>query len=537
MSEMNFLRRIHFEGLLRLLADGVLINLAVLMSLAARLLYIVAYGNPDADINYQETLWEYLRAYGSSAWLLTLILLTIFTLGGFYTYGRFYRGRYKLIIVAQAVSVGYLIFGLLSYISQGILLRMLGLDFLRTGLNLPAGVLVLAWVLTMTLLVSARLWSILWKNVIRKENARPIRPEEREIHHVLVIGGAGYIGSALLPKLLDRGYRVRLLDLLLYGTDPIQPWLDHPRLEIMQADFRQIDKVVSALRDVDAVIHLGGLVGDPACALDEELTIDINLMATRMIAEVAKGSGVGHFIFASTCSVYGASIHKLDERSELNPVSLYARSKIASEKVLLKMADERFAPVMLRFGTIYGLSGRTRFDLVINLLTAKGLVDKEITIFGGDQWRPFVHVDDAALAILTTLEAPLNLVRNQVFNIGSNEQNYTITQVGQMIKAYLPDAMIVSRGEDADKRNYWVSFNKVRDTLGFRPRWTVEDGIQQVIDALRSGKVQDYRDSRYSNVKFLTEQGIYRLARNENTWAHQLMNETSPSPEALVEIT
>jgi nucleoside-diphosphate-sugar epimerase len=320
---------------------------------------------------------------------------------------------------------------------------------------------------------------------------------------------------------------VRLLDLLLYGTEPIQEWLDHPSLEIMQADFRQIDKVVEAIRDVDAVIHLGGIVGDPACALDEELTTDINLMATRMIAEVAKGSGVGHFIFASTCSVYGASSQMLDEKSELNPVSLYARSKIASERVLLKMANERFSPVILRFGTIYGLSGRTRFDLVINLLTAKAVVEGEITIFGGDQWRPFLHVEDAARSLLLVLESPIELVRNQTFNVGSNEQNYTIRQAGELIQAQVPAARLVVKGDDADLRNYWVNFNKIKGSLGFTPKWTVEAGVRQVIEAIQSGKVDDYRNARYSNVKFLTEEGIYRLARNETGWAYQLLNEAS----------
>jgi nucleoside-diphosphate-sugar epimerase len=245
---------------------------------------------------------------------------------------------------------------------------------------------------------------------------------------------------------------------------------------------------------------------------------------------VAKGSGVGHFIFASTCSVYGASDQSLDERSELNPVSLYARSKIASEKVLLKMSDERFAPVILRFGTIYGLSGRTRFDLVINLLTAKAIVDGEITVFGGDQWRPFVHVDDAAQAIVRVLEAPYPLVKNQIFNVGSNEQNYKIRTVGEMIHARVPEAKLLMKGEDVDKRNYWVNFNKIARTLDFKPNWTVEAGIDQVIDALRSGKVLDYRDARYSNVKFLTEEGIYRLGRLENGWAQQLINETAGEP-------
>jgi nucleoside-diphosphate-sugar epimerase len=509
------------DALLRMLADIILINVSILTSLALRLLYIVGVGAPEAGINYRETFWSYLTVYGDSSWLLTLICLLVFTLSGFYTYGRFYRGRYKFLIVAQAVSMAYLIFGLLGFLSKG-----MWFDFIKGMVNFPSGVFILAWLLTVALVEMARFWSSLWKKIYSPSRA-VVEAGQHKIQHVLVIGGAGYIGSALLPRLLAEGYRVRLLDLLLYGTEPIAEWLDHPRLEILQADFRQIDRVVEAMRDVDTVIHLGGIVGDPACALDEELTTEINVMATRMIAEVAKGSGVSHFVFASTCSVYGASDSILDEKSELNPVSLYARSKIASEKVLLQMADDRFAPVILRFGTIYGLSGRTRFDLVVNLLTAKALVDGEITVFGGDQWRPFVHVDDAARVLQMVLEVPLEMARNQVFNVGSNEQNYTIREVGEIVQSLVPSAKLVFKGEDTDRRNYWVNFNKIRRTLNFTPKWTVEQGIQQVIQAINSGKVSDYRDAKYSNVKFLTEEGIYRLARHENGWAYQLLNEAT----------
>lgn len=513
--------KISLEGVIRLAADTALINIATLTALAARLLYIVGFVNPQPGASYRQLFWEYLRVYGDSSWLLTLICLVIFALSGFYTYGRFYRGRYKVLIVVQAVTLAYLIFGFTVFIFKW---------------NFPRSTLIVSWGLSVLLLTTARAWASLWNNVIRVERALFARPEERKILKVLVIGGAGYIGSALLPKLLEKGYRVRLLDLLLYGTEPIEKWLDHPHLEVERADFRQVDKVVEAMRDVDAVIHLGGIVGDPACALDEELTLEINLMATRMIAEVAKGSGVGHFIFASTCSVYGASDEQLDERSELNPVSLYARSKIASEKVLLKMADDRFAPVILRFGTIYGLSGRTRFDLVINLLTAKAMLDKEITIFGGDQWRPFLHVDDAALSIIHVLEAPINLVRHQIFNVGSNEQNYTIRQIGEIIHDFIPTARIVNKGDDVDRRNYWVNFSRINRTLGFKPKWTVDQGVEQVMDAIQSGKVSDYKDAKYSNVKFLTEEGIFRLARNENGWAYQLINETAAGQTVLVDV-
>jgi len=246
-----------------------------------------------------------------------------------------------------------------------------------------------------------------------------------------------------------------------------------------------------------------------------------------MIAEVAKGSGVSRFIFASTCSVYGACDEVLDEHSELNPVSLYARSKIASERVLLNLSDSNFAPTVLRFGTIYGLSGRTRFDLVINLLTAKALIDGQITIRGGDQWRPFVHVHDAALAVFKTLEAPLSLVKHQTLNVGSNEQNHTIYQIGKIINQFVPAAQIVDQGPDTDRRNYRVNFNKIRDILGFAPAWVVEEGVAQVIEAIESGKIKDYRDPSYSNVKFLGNESASRLALR-NGWAEELIKESAP---------
>jgi nucleoside-diphosphate-sugar epimerase len=277
---------------------------------------------------------------------------------------------------------------------------------------------------------------------------------------------------------------------------------------------------------MDAVVHLGAIVGDPACALDEELTVEVNLIATRLIGEVAKGSGIGRFVFASTCSVYGASDFVLDERSRVNPVSMYARSKVASERVLLKMAGHGFAPVILRFATIYGLSGRMRFDLVVNLLTAKALAEGTITVQGGDQWRPFLHVDDAALAVVQALTAPHANVRHQIFNVGSDAQNFTIRQIGQLIRRLVPEAEITEQPAQGDRRNYRVSFSKIKGTLDFKPQWTVEKGIQQVIEAIRAGQVADYREAKHSNVEFLRDESAARLIRHGNDWVYQLLNES-----------
>ena len=506
------------EGFLKLCVDAALINISVLTALVVRFLWIIAV-SPGAATDYQEILWNYWQMFYNSAWLLTIICLSVFALNGFYTEGKLYRGRYKPLVIIQAVSIGYLIFGALTYLSQGVFL-----DFLKSFFAISPGALIVSWALTTILTILARAWNSIWKRVVHSEDRSPegATPKTRR---ALVIGGAGYIGSALVPLLLEQGYYVRILDLLLYGKEPLKPWLDDPRLEIIQADFRQIDQVVSAMQDVDAVIHLGAIVGDQASALDEGLTTEINLMATRMIAEVAKGYGVRYFIFASTCSVYGASDQSLDEQSAVKPVTIYARSKAASEKVLLQMADDSFAPVIMRFSTVYGLSGRYRFDLVVNLLTAKAMMDGEITIFGGNQWRSFVHVNDAARSVMAVLAAPLEVVRGQIFNVGSDEQNYTIMQIGDLIHSYVPEARILNKGDEVDPNNYRVAFGKIRRLLGFTPQWTVEKGIEQVREAILSGSVKDYRQPEYSNIKFLTLEGITRLDRHEDGWASRLLNE------------
>ena len=505
--------RLSGEIVIRIVSDALLINLSMLVALAGRFFYLVAF-EAEAKLSFHQLFLTYVNCYRNSAWLLTSISVIIFTLSGFYTHGRAYRGRYKALIVAQAVSLSYLLFGFLQY-------------FLSEALALPRGALVLAWLTSVAVLAGARVWSRLWRKAAAIESQLLEERESQLTKSILLIGGAGYIGSALLPKLLAKDYKVRLLDLFFYGTEPIERWLSHPNLEVIQADFRQIDKVVEAMRGIDAVIHLGAIVGDPACALDHELTVEINLMATRMIAEVAKASKVHRFIFASTCSVYGTNEEILDERSLLNPVSLYARSKIASEQVLMNMASDSFAPSFLRFGTIYGLSGRARFDLVVNLLTAKALVNGEITVSGGNQWRPFLHVDDASLAVLKTLEAPIAVVSNEAFNVGSDQQNYTIQQVGEIIHRMIPTAQIINTGTDGDRRNYRVNFSKIRNAIGFTPQWTLEQGVRQVTEMLKSGKIQDYRAVRYSNVKFLNDANSSQLIRPTNGWAKELLNETA----------
>ncbi|MBI2824128.1 MAG: NAD-dependent epimerase/dehydratase family protein [Planctomycetia bacterium] len=491
--------------LLRMGADAVMVNAALLTALALWFMaLVITQDGANAGVIFRSMLDH----FTSAAWPLTLVCLVLFYFSGFYTYGRAYQSRYKALIVTQAVTQGFLAFGFLSSFFGGA----------GGGFMLPRSALVLAWLFSLLLLVGSRVWTTLWVKIVSPERAAIEAKRGRE-RTVLVIGGAGYIGSALLPKLLDKGYRVRVLDLMIFGDEPVERILNHPRLEIRRGDFRHVEQVAEALAGVDSVVHLGAIVGDPACNLDEELTIEVNLTATRMIAELAKAAGVERFVFASTCSVYGATTETLDERSIVRPISLYGHTKLASERVLLDMATERFAPTVLRFATIYGLSGRTRFDLVVNLLTAKAKIEGKITVFGGEQWRPFVHVDDAALAVSTVLEAPQAVVANQIFNVGSNDQNYTIQEIGELVHQCVISADLILDKGDGDRRDYRVNFNKIRNLLGFAPRWTVRQGIQQVLDAIANGDVSDYSDPRYSNVKFLREKKS--VARDN--WAQELV--------------
>lgn len=321
---------------------------------------------------------------------------------------------------------------------------------------------------------------------------------------VLVTGGAGYIGSSLVRRLLKQGYRVRVLDRMLYGSYAIQDLLDHPQLELFTADFRHSAMAAHAVKGADAVVHLGAIVGDPACALDVNFTNETNVEGSLILADLCKVYGVPRFLFASSCSVYGASDQPLDERSALSPISLYAETKIQVEQALLRMQDVKFAPVILRFATAFGHSRRPRFDLVVNLLTAKALMEGRITIHGGDQWRPFIHIDDIGRAIVRALEAPVQNVAGEIFNVGSSEQNHQMANLGFLIQEAIPTAQIVTSESIIDKRNYYVCFDKIRTVLDFTTVHDLPSSIQRLKWALESGAVGDYRDIRYDNYRFLS---------------------------------
>jgi nucleoside-diphosphate-sugar epimerase len=479
--------------LARVAADAAMVNAAYVAALVLRLLWRMGTLPGFAG---RQGLWAAARDYALTAWLLTLLCLAAYAAGGFYARGRYRAARTQAAAVLQAVSAAYLLFGLA--------LRLAGPRAWRG--EPPGAALVAAWILTLALAEGSRLWPAvrLWMGKGRAPALRAVDAEGR-IHRVLVVGGAGYIGSVLCRRLLHQGYLVRVLDVLLYGQEPVAELLAHPRFQLVKGDSRDIGTVVRAMLDMDAVVHLGELVGDPACALDEGLTLEINLAATRLLAEVARGCGIKRFVYASSCSVYGAGSRVLDERSAPNPVSLYARAKIASERALLELAGPDFRPVILRFATVYGLSPRPRFDLVVNLLAARAVCEGEITVLGGGQWRPFVHVADVARAIVLCLRAPLSVVDGRIYNVGCDEQNLTISQLGDVIQGLVPGARLTRREAEADARDYHVSFARIRRELGFLPEHTIPQAVGEIEAALRSGHIADYRHERYSNYRFLSD--------------------------------
>jgi nucleoside-diphosphate-sugar epimerase len=320
---------------------------------------------------------------------------------------------------------------------------------------------------------------------------------------VLVIGGAGYIGSYTVDLLLKQGKKVRVLDRLMYGIDPLKDFISHSNFELINGDATDITKLTFAMRDASAVVHLAGLVGDPACAVDQELTRHTNIIATRMAKEVAQSLGIRRFIFASSCSVYGVSENEVDEFDELNPVSLYAQTKIDSERELLYSVRDDFFVTVLRFATVFGHSRRPRFDLVANLFTAQAMTNGLITVIGPDQWRPFVHARDLARAIALVLNTPAPIIQGQIFNVGDKRLNLTIMQLAEIVMSVTSKYRQVQtsvESDQGDRRNYAVSFEKIHRMIGFECETLMKEGIQEMVDNFVSGKYSDYRQPVYSNV-------------------------------------
>jgi nucleoside-diphosphate-sugar epimerase len=321
---------------------------------------------------------------------------------------------------------------------------------------------------------------------------------------ILVTGGAGYLGSVLSMGLLEDTHHVRVLDSLLYGGTALIPMLGHPRFECIVADMRDDAALGRAVEGVDAVVHLAAIVGDPACARHPELARAVNADASAALVRAAEHARVGRFVFASTCSNYGrmASTSVLaTEDHALRPLSLYAETKVAIERQLLER--DRSSPTkatVLRFATLFGLSPRMRFDLTVNEFARDMLVHRKLVVYGETFWRPYVHVRDAARAVMAVLAADAGVVAGQVFNVGDTAENYRKLDLVDMIRHRVGDADVQFVSVAEDPRDYKVSFERIRSMLGFVPLRHVPDGIDEIANAIEWRMFDNLDDARYSNI-------------------------------------
>lgn len=317
---------------------------------------------------------------------------------------------------------------------------------------------------------------------------------------ILITGAGGYIGSEMVGEFLQARYRVKALDRFFFGKHVLDEHRSSPSLEIIKEDVRSFPEAL--LKGVYGVIHLAGLSNDPSSDLDPRLTEELNRDAALRVARTAMNAGVKRYLFASSCSVYGQGAREwLTEESDTAPVSLYAKTKLDVETEVLKLASDSFIVTVLRSATCYGLSRRMRFDLAVNAMTLHAFKYGRIIIKGGgQQWRPFVHVRDLVRAYRVIFEAEPAVVQAQVFNVGSNDQNYRIAHLALVVKNYFPGTSVEYAPDDPDKRDYRVSFNKISSLLRFQPRMRVEDGIKEIKEALLQGVVSD--DIKTITVKY-----------------------------------
>lgn len=317
---------------------------------------------------------------------------------------------------------------------------------------------------------------------------------------VLVTGGNGYLGSVLVEELSARGYRTIVFDNSLTSPD-LPASSNGDNVQYVRGDVRSPDDLAPALKDIEAVVHLASVVGDPACNVAPSLAWEINYLGTIRLTIACRKMGVKRLIFASTCSNYGLQGHEdLDELAPMTPQSIYAQTKIQSEHYLLSVRDESFSPCILRLATLYGLSPRMRFDLAVNIMTVKAELEKAVTVYGGEQWRPFLHVRDAARAILHVLETTSpGTSLPEIYNCGSEAENYHLKELGQLIVREVPGASLYEKPEQVDKRSYHINFGRIQRNLKFECRHRVVDGIREILAAVRAGSYHDYALPIYSN--------------------------------------
>ena len=319
---------------------------------------------------------------------------------------------------------------------------------------------------------------------------------------VLVTGGGGYIGSTLVRHLLTRGYQVKVLDNCSMGSDGIMSFLGYPTYSFIRGDIRDLDIVKESMKDVEFVVHLAAIVGEPACRKFEDDAKTINLDGTMNIFNSAVANKVKRFVFFSTCSSYGVQDTNVmaNEETELNPVSLYAETKIQMEEYIKKNIPDDMSYTVMRPSTVHGPSPRMRFDLIVNHLVKDAVVHKKLEIFGGNLWRPLMWVGEAGRAVEKVLSANKEIIHNQVFNLGNTENNVKKKEIAEIIKSkFMPDLDIQYQNEDEDLRSYRVDFSKIEKSLDFKLQKTLDKAIEELFYLCSNSLITDYESIKYRN--------------------------------------
>jgi nucleoside-diphosphate-sugar epimerase len=325
---------------------------------------------------------------------------------------------------------------------------------------------------------------------------------------VLLVGGAGYVGSVLAQELLERGYAVKILDRLYFGDDGLRDIRE--RVELVVGDMRTVD--ASVFKDVASVINLGGLSNDPTAEYNPMANVEMNTLATKKLADLCVANGIRRYVFASSCSIYDRGVGNesadvlLDETSEVNPRAAYSSSKREAEKLLLEMVSDTFCPVILRKGTVYGFSPRMRYDLVVNTFVKSALLTGKMTLhYGGEMWRPLVDVRDVARAYIASLEAPEEKVRGEIFNVSFH--NVRISELALRVRAALREigreAEIVPDYGYHGVRSYRVSSAKIQRVLDFKPKVAIEESVKDMVKQIQKYGYTDYDNPRYYNIRWM----------------------------------
>lgn len=320
---------------------------------------------------------------------------------------------------------------------------------------------------------------------------------------ILIVGGAGFIGTVLASRLLKKNYRVTILDKLIYDHKVIQKnFKNKKNLNFVLGDICDLNTQIKIIKEIDIVVYLAEIVGDPACSANPEDALKTNYLSVLSFANLCSHLAIEKFIYTSSCSVYGLDKNNklLNEKSNLNPVSHYARIKIMSEKALLSSANNNFKPTILRLGTVFGPSRRMRFDLVINTMSKFAYFDNKIDIHGGNQWRPNIHVEDVADGIISIIKTKKENIGNQIFNLSNDKLNLQIIEIAKKVKSIFKNAKLNIIKTSTDPRNYKVTSKKIKNKVGFVAKKSIEVGLKEIKRMFKLKKITNPDNKIYNNL-------------------------------------